>query len=1284
MGNSLRRCVLLLAPIFLHSPVQAQTPLSVVYTGRTLGYFRYPEQQSKANFDHCVDDPAGMSAATRQFAGALSGLASGAQLLVGLGDNFAMDLDARTFVDQGVRQPKDMWTWDYLSSPHQWIQDHQVQGKLAESLAAGYGTIPADNVGCFIRWAKYDAIVPGNADFYYGPERLRMLARFLMSDDQPSAFPKVVMLAANLTIVSATPKANPRIPDYQRERGVLGGQSLNYQVVQKQQGEEPIMQVDLPDTVLPYLRKIAIHNAFEVLDANQRRVVLQNQPDGAKFHARPQSPSPVADVTLDYPGEQGSQQFDLKYRFDTVEFCPAIAATRDPYKLDLKNCVALNIDPEATKAAAGQLNNDLYYTTASQVLKPNTDWGVCLRWRNPPPGNPLPLCQLFSVHAPFLQYPADAAPAIPPYVIKDSPGGKTAIFGVVDPAMGASIGRLNYAWLNTNSKYDSQIEVLDPAVALNQLMQECEAHEDCKNARKVLLAYMPAAAASNLVTNIGFIFDLVISQTDDAHETGDVEISKKIHDDPTRGTDGRPPTLVTPGSVYNARVPGKITLIVQKAAIQRPADCRTGLCGGTWGLTNQTASSVYSYNRPRSEGMTLREAARAALRQAGVKSAPNASDPTELWTTQQILARLATLRMQQVLHTDLALLQGRDVFEAKLNGEMAITPQNLKEMIDRVYWKDDYALSLPLTGATLKSILQKSAALAAEENNSLNIDLERGRALVPLGVFQELATKAILVNSQQIEDANLYSVAVTDYLAFGDTGYTDFLTPAVPPPFRLRDFRTLHPIANIVCQSIKNALIPANADFSKADCGPEALQASSYEDASNLQPFDTTSGYTAWRQFVAWAIPSLQYHRNFPLYAGTSQAEKTSQQKPRFSFTVEKTDISVSVNTHQRTLLPINPPPGVEVASLDLQAAKFAGNPISQVTAPNSSSIRYDNRTRFRWSGQRVDFFAMDDLAYAGSKTQDTPTDPNYIRSLSSNALGIEGGALLRLFPKLKQASDLKLLVSERLDTQLSSPLLGLTLNDPQGSTYLRNLNRTYRALTKVGLRLEGANSWIEAGFEGGENFHLPSQYKFGNQVCQAGAGEDYHNAIYASPPAPNSSGPAYYPGDQSLLDCVAYFSYAVPAPSGTGLGAPYLPPLNQAAIFAYSPLTIYKTNRTELGAFVNFSLNVPLPFTTKIAYLLENKGDLFANGRNDLATDIHYFDQLSNSLLIAARGNLSIKPEFDLFLYDGKVNGYKIHTYQAMINLSYAFDWHSGLPLFKTMLYANPPPRTSLPAGGR
>jgi hypothetical protein len=1289
----------LLATCLLSSgPARAQPPLTVVYTGRTLGYFRYPEQQPRLNFDHCMDDPATMSEATRNFTEALRAQSRDAQLLVGMGDNFAMDLESRTFIDKtesGIdRQPKDMWTWDFFTLPHRWLPDNQVvSGPLSDSIAAGYGTIPADNVGCFIRFAKYDAIVPGNADFYFGPERLRMLARFLMSDGQGAAFPKVAMLAANLAVISTAPRANPRIPDYQRERGILGNEPLNYHVVQKQNGGEPTIQADLPGAVLPYLRKITIHNAFEVVDPSTGlRVVLQNEPDGATFDVRPknprlQDPSTRGNVVLRYAGTQPSRTLGLKYRFDTVEFCPALASVRDPYRLDLKSCIELNIDQEAThnaeQAGASTLNNDLYYTTASQVLQPNTNWGVCMRWKKPPPDNPLPICQLFSVHAPFLQYPADTLTSIPPYVIKDSGGSKIAVFGVVDPSVGLSIGRLNYAWLNKNLKYDSQIEVLDPAMALNQLMQECNAHEDCKNARKVLLAHMPNAAAANLIANIGFLFDLVVSETDDAHETGDLEASKQISGKPERGTDGRPPALVTPGSVYNARVPGKITLVVQRATVRRPEGCMQNLCSGKWALTNQALASSYTFNRATGGAMTLREAARAALLKEGVKPPSKDSDAgsTEFWTTQQILERLALLRMQDALHTDLALMQGRDIFEAKRNGELRITPDNLKEAIDRVYWKNDYALPIPVTGGMLTSLLKKGAAIAAAENNSVNIDLEKGRALVPLGVFQELATQGTIVNSQTVQDSALYSVAVTDYLAFGDTGYSEFLTPAVPPFSRMRDFRTLYPIANIVCRAIQKALISTDPAFTKTDCGPEQLHSGDYEDLSSQLPFDTTSGYSAWRQFVAWAVPSLQYHRSYPLYSGANQAERTSQQKPRFSFTVEKTDFSILLNQHQRTLVSVNSPPG---ATINLQATKFAGNPISQVTAPDSFAINYDNRTRFRWSGRRFNYFAMDDLAFSGSKTQDTPTNPNYIRSLSANTLGLEGGMLVRLFPKLKQAADLKLLVSERLDTELISPLLSLPLKDAQSSTYLRNLNRTYRALTKIGFRLEDNRSWLEAGLEGGQNFGLPSQYKFGNQVCPAGAGEDYHNALYANPPPP-STGPAYYPGDQSLLDCVSYYSFpASPSATASPLGPPYLNPLTNPTIFAYSPLTIYKTNRRELGMFVNFSINVPLPFSTKLSYLLENKGDLFANGHNDIATDVHYFDQLSNSLLIAARGNLSIKPEVDIFAYSGKVNGFKMITYQAMLNLSYAFDWHSGLPLLRTMVYANPGPKTSAPPGGR
>jgi len=207
-----------------------------------------------------------------------------------------------------------------------------------------------------------------------------------MSDGQGAAFPKVAMLAANLAITSIVPGANPRIPESQRERGILGAGALNYRVVQQESAGEPALHAELPDAVLPYLRKITIENAFDVLDSSNgnQRVVLQNEPDGVRFNSRPSGPGAAAQVVLNYGGDKPSRTLALKYRFDTVEFCPTLPGVRDPYRLDFKSCAELKIDREATESAASQLNNDLYYTADSQVLRPNTDWGVCMRWKTPP------------------------------------------------------------------------------------------------------------------------------------------------------------------------------------------------------------------------------------------------------------------------------------------------------------------------------------------------------------------------------------------------------------------------------------------------------------------------------------------------------------------------------------------------------------------------------------------------------------------------------------------------------------------------------------------------------------------------------------------------------------------------------------------------------------------------------------------------------------------------------------------------------------------------------------
>ena len=707
--------------------------------------------------------------------------------------------------------------------------------------------------------------------------------------------------------------------------------------------------------------------------------------------------------------------------------------------------------------------------------------------------------------------------------------------------------------------------------------------------------------------------------------------------------------MVSPGSVYNTNKPGKLTVLLQKAEVYRTTGCAKEPCAGQWRLKNYVkavpVSPVSFAGHGTGGGTTLRKSAQLALERLRVPQAT-----TDAWPTDAILGRLALLKMQETLHADVSMIQSRDLFEPKQIGEDLVTPDNLRDLIHRVYWKGDYALPMPVTGATLKSLLKKSDAFTAAENNSVNIDIEKGQGLVDLGIFKELASKTYFVNGQPIQDGSLYSVAATDYLAFGDTGYTDFQTPPVPPQFRLKDFKTLHPIANLVCDALQDALVHAGSgNFTNAHCGATALIASDQEDESSQLPFDTTSGYTAWRQFRAFAAPAIHFQREFPVYAGTNEAERVSQGKPRFSLTVEKTDLSFTF---------------VQPQNASVQTSQFAGNPISQVTAPASLALSYDNRTRFRWAGRRFDWFAMDDLSYSATKTQNTPTSLNYVRSLSTNALGAEVGFLARIWPRRKEPWDVKFLFSERLDTQLHSPLLSLPLNDAQMSTYLQNVNHTYRRLTKNGLRWDDRKNWLETGVEYGENYRLQSEYIFGSQPCGVGAG-----TLGAAVLAPGFQ----ISGDPRLLDCVAYYSSVAQFPS------PAVAPITES-----SPLTIQTTDRPERGIFLNFSFTVPLPVSAKISWLVENKGDLFANMANDNPTDERYFDQLSNSLVIAAIGNLSVKPEFDLFAFKARSTGYTIVTRQLTLNLSYAFDWHSGLPWWRTLKYANPAPTTSTPSGGK
>jgi hypothetical protein len=86
-----------------------------------------------------------------------------------------------------------------LDKDKQWVPIGKESDALKELLVRGEGTIPRDNVGCFLAAAGFSAVVRGKHDFYFGTERLRQSARFMAGIGQ-TGYKPVQMLGANLVI----------------------------------------------------------------------------------------------------------------------------------------------------------------------------------------------------------------------------------------------------------------------------------------------------------------------------------------------------------------------------------------------------------------------------------------------------------------------------------------------------------------------------------------------------------------------------------------------------------------------------------------------------------------------------------------------------------------------------------------------------------------------------------------------------------------------------------------------------------------------------------------------------------------------------------------------------------------------------------------------------------------------------------------------------------------------------------------------------------------------------
>ncbi len=1165
----MRISTLLLTLTSLAAPLGAQDfQYTILYTGRTLGYARSPDSQSLNGPNTPSPNPAA-SAYQSRFAALTP--KQGVTIRVGMGDNFAPTLNARTFFIPGApRAVKDRYNFD----------GGNWQSSSAASSAAtlkGATSIPFDNVAQFFIESGYHALVPGKHDFYYGPERLRDLARLLATSHTQ-------MLAANLWISSSVNYANPRVPArYDKP---------------KYETDFNTVSIVLPSTVFPYQRKFTVKNAQLILEAG---VAVRRDLVPVRL-----AENPAAITTASVIGLAQVCWADQKPGHDPEE---EVAPPPNPPSAAVPaNCAALAKVPQLP----AKLSPDVQYTLGANKLIAGRNHLICLQLGQAVKWS----CKPFTVAVPFFEYGAPVAPQTTPrrYALVPSatPGAPpVAIFGVVDPDMLTNIGLLNTGWLNTgNRRWDTSVKAAAPDAALEQLLDECELEAGCKDARKVLLAQMSYARAAQLATHLKEKFDVVLSEADADHNTGLRDLTETTADGPA--------LLLTPPVPYQGGPELKGDLFVPQ--VSAATITRTG--ASHWELHNQIAKAPAQDLTPNCTNpcVTLEQIAKTVLDRHRIATPPAKVPPPP----STIIGDLALYAMRQPTKADVAMLQKRDFFNADRLGAAPFSLDQLQQQIETIFWKGDLLWTVNVTGAQLKSLVKQSAKFDAADDDPLATEVEKNRGLLFAGFSADPDDpKTFYVNGSRIADTDNFTLATTDYLGLGDTGYTDLASPAIPPPLRFKDFRSMKALAGVICTEISSA-----PPFTHATCDNQTLH-QDYFDQTTLAPPDTSPGMNTAKQYATFLKDFVN-----PKVSPPNSPEGSAQQRHFFSLTLESGDFSFNA---------------VMLRRADKMSKTFTGVSAPGVTSKGTSTVGEDHKLRGVWDFRLGTMYLLSDSAF--QRTKNTTT---FIPSTTANMYGFEYGGTWRWPVKNIRPSWFAFQYSGRFEGQFTQPdPVQITLT-PQPDTKAADLPliltipapQTSTIFGRAGARADFGDTWFELGLEQIDSRHLLSQYIFnvGNTkiYCQPSAQVQF---ACGTDPTPNS------------------------ALNTTGIGKDFSSVPAQPVI----AMTDYLTG----GAYFNFNLKLPLwsrqdPSGADLSYYftLANKGDWYFNSRNDTNVQTRYMDKLTPSLTIPLYGKLTLTPKMDIILYENKVNRNHFRALQPSVALSYTFKWRQGMRFYRALKY--------------
>jgi hypothetical protein len=1062
--------------------ISAETgTVRILYTGKLMGHFRVPDVQGLDRDGGGCESPAARSIAASDFDTDLQtkfriDRAKNA-ILIGTGDNFAPELETRNFCRSnaaGNNQVlgKDLYAWD--DNTGHWVPDRIVlkqekrdPASLLSTLARGEGTIPFDNAANFFIQEGYAALVPGKHDFYYGPERLRELARYLatrkITTKQTRHPDSVQMLGANLVIETTFKKEHKVlsdkenapwfIPRFPKIRDLLG------------------------------LKTKALENAG-VLDTELK---LGGVSDKGTVYPWFQGP------TVEISGPDPSGQVAAALKGSALSLCKSTVAD-DPNALPTPIGVPGKCDPVMVQAdpEGDGTKFQVRFQSRVGILDAGKNYGLCIdvphsdvRDRN---GTHV-FCVRFSVYVPFFQYPANPVMKTysdpDPYVFletQDESGvlNDIAIFGVVDPHLGDYVGMLNFSWWNDDEReFRTQTAAKDPAEALQELLDffdvqhpEFKKLHDGKDENgvkrrliRVLLAQMSPQQAQVLATRVGK-FQVVVSAADpDLATVNDATTTE--WNAPARSDRHYPMFVATPEPYYvgNRRGAGKSpwTVDIGSLTLQIDRDPK-----GKWKIVSDHLEPDVDYASRRTAMPPNRFWLRVSeYLEHNCLTRITSYPPDERYSLsmatssayqEQQLQWLTACVLQKRLGADVVLMQKRDFFV-----DTPFTAQNssdnLQDFIDRVVWKGDFLTLLYVPGSTLQAVMKQSKLYDGEDSSQLSLADEKKRGFAAVGIRPDAGTGEYFINEVPLDTGRVYAVATSDYVGVGDTGYPDLATAAIRPFVTPEDVdKHLRPIGGLVCMSLANAA-------EKAECRDSVGRDELFDDIT-ASPSNAKSVDSALQKVWAWSIfdiPKRVPGTRNPDFVGPADRVESAVEQRRLG--------STRINQPDTTLF------SLDNAALNLNvlnhkysdaalAQNFLGNPVPQLSAKKSHTVGYDVQTKFIYSKHRYQLFEINEERYNVQYTgqPNAPRTVNQKQNLLSSDTGIAFDFKDRQLPHLEVVGTF------HYETQIVHPTTDTLAPLPKGVTIVQpaDTSRTHYFLPRLGVRYIDRTSWIEAGLEDG------------------------------------------------------------------------------------------------------------------------------------------------------------------------------------------------------------------------